>query len=86
MRVPVGERPLLKLKLAGEGDLERVAAVRENAPDARLMVDANEGWTPDTVEELGAALAASGVCLIEQPLPAAQDAVLADLGISENEI
>ena len=37
-------RPLLKLKLAGEGDLDRVAAVRRGSPNARIIVDANEGW------------------------------------------
>jgi L-Ala-D/L-Glu epimerase len=73
------DRPLLKLKLAGEGDLERVAAVREAAPDARLIVDANEGWRPEQVEPFSAALAGLGVDLIEQPLPAAEDALLAEL-------
>jgi len=77
-RVHAG-RPLLKVKLAGDGDLERLAAVRQNAPDAQLIVDANEGWSPDVVEEFAAALAAHGVSLIEQPLPAGQDAMLADL-------
>jgi L-alanine-DL-glutamate epimerase-like enolase superfamily enzyme len=72
-------RPLIKLKLAGEGDLERVAAVRENAPDARLIVDANEGWTPDMVEPFSAALAELGVEMIEQPLPADADEALARL-------
>ena len=73
------DRPLLKVKLAGDGDLERIAAVRENAPDPQLIVDANEGWSPDVVEEFAAALAAHGVSLIEQPLPAGQDAMLAGL-------
>lgn len=71
--------PLMKLKLAGQGDLERVAAVRENAPDARLIVDANEGWSADQVEPFSAALAELGVVMIEQPLPAADDALLADV-------
>ncbi|MEM7226494.1 MAG: N-acetyl-D-Glu racemase DgcA [Pseudomonadota bacterium] len=69
-------RPLLKLKLAGPDDLARVAAVRENAPDARLIVDANEGWTRATAEGLIPALAELGVELIEQPLPAGADAGL----------
>ncbi len=43
------DRTLLKLKLGGDGDLDRVAAVRRGAPDARLIVDANEAWTPDMV-------------------------------------
>src|SRR3546814_3359519 len=47
-------RPLMKLKLTGAGDLDRVAAVRENAPDARLIVDANEAWSPAMVEDFGA--------------------------------
>jgi len=72
-------RPLFKLKLTGEGDLERVAAVRDAAPDARLIVDANEGWSPAMVEPFSEKLAALGVAMIEQPLPAAEDALLAEL-------
>ena len=70
-------RPLLKVKLGGEGDLERVAAVRENAPAARLIVDANEGWTEEEVEPFCAGLAGLGVALVEQPLPAGKDGMLA---------
>ncbi|MBV8888462.1 MAG: dipeptide epimerase [Alphaproteobacteria bacterium] len=73
------ERPLLKLKLTGAGDLDRVRAVREGAPQAKLIVDANEGWTGMQYAELAPALAALGVALIEQPLPAAADAALAEL-------
>jgi len=70
-------RPLLKLKLAGDGaDLERVAAVRAGAPASRLIVDANEGWRPDDLARLPAALATLGVEMIEQPLPAGQDEAL----------
>lgn len=72
-------RPLMKLKLTGEGDLERVAAVRDNAPDARLIVDANEGWSVDMVEPFSAKLKELGVEMIEQPLPADEDAPLADV-------
>jgi len=72
-------RPLLKLKLTGDGDIERVAAVRRNAPRARLIVDANEGWTPRHFTELAPKLAEFGVELIEQPLPANADAALVDL-------
>ena len=75
-------RPLFKLKLTGEGDLERVAAVREAAPEARLIVDANEGWSLDMVEPFSAALARLGVEMIEQPLPAAEDGVLGDVSHS----
>lgn len=69
-------RPLIKLKLAGDGDLDRVAAVRRNAPNARLIVDANEGWAPHQVAHLAAALARLGVEMVEQPLPAGHDAIL----------
>ncbi|MDZ5646145.1 N-acetyl-D-Glu racemase DgcA [Nitrospirillum sp. BR 11828] len=70
--------PLLKLKLTGEGDLERVAAVRENAPLSRLMVDANEGWSLDQLDHYAPRLAALGVELLEQPLSAGRDAELTD--------
>ena len=76
-RVHAG-RPLLKLKLAGDGaDEARVAAVRDAAPDARLIVDANEGARPAQVQALCAAMARLGVAMIEQPLPAGEDAALA---------
>ena len=65
--------PLLKLKLAGEGDAERVAAVRRGAPDARLIVDANEAWTDRDVAREAAALLPFGVELIEQPVRAGED-------------
>ncbi len=72
-------RPLLKLKLGGEGDLERVRAVREAVPEARLIVDANEAWTPGMVLEWSAGLASLGVELIEQPLHAGRDRALEGL-------
>lgn len=72
-------RPLLKLKLSGPDDLARVEAVRENAPQARLIVDANEGWSLDDFVELAPRLAVLGVDLIEQPLPAGKDAALAGM-------
>ncbi|HEY6633630.1 MAG TPA: N-acetyl-D-Glu racemase DgcA [Rhizobiaceae bacterium] len=70
-------RPLLKVKIGGEGDIERIRAVREAAPRSRLILDANEGWTDANVEENLAAAARLGVSLVEQPLPAGQDAILA---------
>ena len=73
-------RPLLKLKLGGPDDLERVRQVRVAAPDAELIVDANEAWTPVTYSEHASELARMGVKLLEQPLPAGQDAALASLG------
>jgi len=69
--------PLLKVKLGRSGDDERIAAVRRAAPKAELIVDANEGWTPDNLAGNLAACAAAGVTLIEQPLPEANDALLA---------
>jgi len=73
------DRPLLKLKLSGPGDLDRVQAVHENAPRARLIVDANEAWTAEIYSALAPQLGSLGVELIEQPLPAGADAPLAGL-------
>jgi L-alanine-DL-glutamate epimerase-like enolase superfamily enzyme len=75
-RAVAGRYPLLKLKLAGEGDGERVAAVRRGAPDARLVVDANEAWTDRDVAAEAAALLPFGVELIEQPVKAGEDHLL----------
>jgi L-alanine-DL-glutamate epimerase-like enolase superfamily enzyme len=71
------DRPLLKLKLSGDGDIERVWAVRRSAPQSRLIVDANEGWSERHLTEVMPALAEFGVELIEQPLPAGADDALA---------
>jgi L-alanine-DL-glutamate epimerase-like enolase superfamily enzyme len=71
--------PLLKLKLGGAGDAERLAAVREAVPHARLIADANEAWQPHETESLLAVAAATGVELVEQPLPAGHDALLAHI-------
>jgi L-alanine-DL-glutamate epimerase-like enolase superfamily enzyme len=72
-------RPLLKIKLGGDGDGERIAAVRSQAPESELIVDANEAWTPVNLEQNLAACAAAGVTLVEQPLPAGQDDLLAHI-------
>jgi len=70
-------RPLLKVKIGGgDGDIERVRAVRQAAPASRLILDANEGWTPDTIVANLAAAAELGVALVEQPLPAGKDGLL----------
>ena len=71
------ERPLLKIKLAGEGDPARLRAVRAAAPEATLIVDANEAWRPEDLAQHFAACVESGVALVEQPLPADDDAALA---------
>jgi L-alanine-DL-glutamate epimerase-like enolase superfamily enzyme len=73
-------RPLLKLKLAGPGDLERVKAVHQAAPAAALIVDANEGWSIEDYKTLAPRLRLLGVKLIEQPLPADDDMAL--LGVT----
>jgi L-alanine-DL-glutamate epimerase-like enolase superfamily enzyme len=70
-------RPLLKLKIGGGDDLDRIAAVRAAAPGARLIVDANEGLDFDTLRRMGSDLARLGVVLVEQPLPTGQDEALA---------
>ncbi len=71
--------PLLKIKLGGDGDLDRVAAVRAGAPDARLIVDANEAWSADDYLRLLPDLQTLGVEMIEQPLPSSDDEALAEL-------
>jgi len=73
-------RPLLKTKLGGgPEDVARIEAVRAGAPTARIVVDANEGWTPALYVELAPVLARLGVEMVEQPLPAGDDAALRDV-------
>jgi L-alanine-DL-glutamate epimerase-like enolase superfamily enzyme len=72
-------RPVLKLKLGTHNDLERLMAVRNAAPNAKLVIDANEGWTPDDYHMLLDHLVTLGIALIEQPFPAGQDACLTEL-------
>jgi L-Ala-D/L-Glu epimerase len=69
-------RPLLKIKLGGDGDGERIAAVRRAAPNSELIIDANEAWTPSNLEQNLAACAAAGVTMVEQPLPTDWDEML----------
>jgi L-alanine-DL-glutamate epimerase-like enolase superfamily enzyme len=73
------DRPLLKIKLAGDGDEARLAAVREGAPHATLIVDANEAWSEETLVARVGACARFGVALVEQPLPAGHDEMLAGI-------
>ncbi|MEE9315334.1 MAG: N-acetyl-D-Glu racemase DgcA [Rhizobiaceae bacterium] len=69
-------RPLLKIKLGGEGDMARLEAVREGAPNTDIIIDANEGWDVETYQELAPVLVRLGVKLVEQPLPAGDDDAL----------
>jgi L-alanine-DL-glutamate epimerase-like enolase superfamily enzyme len=72
--------PILKLKLGGdEPDLARVKATREAAPSSRLIIDANESWSPEHYRKIVPALKELGVELIEQPFPADADEVLESL-------
>jgi L-alanine-DL-glutamate epimerase-like enolase superfamily enzyme len=69
--------PILKLKLCGDdSDLARVEAVRAAAPNARLLIDANESWSPRHYRNTVSALKELGVALIEQPFPADADEIL----------
>ncbi|MBZ4418914.1 N-acetyl-D-Glu racemase DgcA [Myxococcus sp. RHSTA-1-4] len=70
-------RPLLKVKLGrGVEDIERLRAIRAGAPASRLIVDANEGWTPEALPALLDTCAELGVVMVEQPLPAGNDGAL----------
>ena len=72
-------RPLLKIKLGTSDDMARLEAVRRGAPQARIIVDANEGWTADIYADLAPHLVRLGVALVEQPLPADADDILAEI-------
>ncbi|MBX2881465.1 MAG: hypothetical protein KTR32_16085, partial [Granulosicoccus sp.] len=72
-------RPVLKLKLGGQGDIERLQAVRAGAPATTIVVDANEGWSASEYQALALVLIKLGVTMVEQPLPAAADDFLSEL-------
>ncbi|WP_256750392.1 N-acetyl-D-Glu racemase DgcA [Mesorhizobium sp. Mes31] len=69
-------RPLLKVKIGGDNDIARIHAVRQAAPDSRIILDANEGWTDDNIVANLAFAAEQGIALVEQPLPAGHDGIL----------
>jgi len=69
-------RPLLKIKLGTPDDMPRLEAVRRGAPGARIIVDANEGWSAAVYADLAPHLQRLGVALVEQPLPAGEDEAL----------
>lgn len=72
-------RPILKIKLTGDGDLERLIEIRKNAPQSRLVIDANEAWTPEHYQRYVPEFKQLGVEMIEQPFPADNDSVLKTL-------
>lgn len=72
-------RPLLKIKLGTPDDMARLEAVRRGAPNARIIVDANEGWNAEVYGELAPHLIRLGVQMVEQPLPAGADDMLAEI-------
>jgi L-alanine-DL-glutamate epimerase-like enolase superfamily enzyme len=72
-------RPILKIKLGTPDDMPRLEAVRSGAPRSRIIIDANEGWTPEVYTDLAPHLLRLGVELVEQPLPAGKDDMLAEI-------
>ena len=72
-------RPVLKIKLGTPDDMPRLEAVRQGAPKSRILIDANEGWTPEVYTDLAPHLVRLGVALVEQPLPAGADDMLAEI-------
>ena len=72
-------RPLLKVKLGTPDDMARLEAVRRGAPHSRIIVDANEGWSAEVYADLAPHLIRLGVQMVEQPLPAGADDMLAEI-------
>ena len=72
-------RPLLKVKMGTADDTSRIRAVRAAAPDAGIILDANEGWTEENLARHLAAATEARISLIEQPLPAGRDSALAGI-------
>lgn len=72
-------RPVLKIKLGTPDDMPRLEAVRQAAPNPTIIIDANEGWTPEVYMDLAPHLLRLGVALVEQPLPAGADGMLAEI-------
>jgi L-alanine-DL-glutamate epimerase-like enolase superfamily enzyme len=69
-------RPMLKLKIGNADDLAAVEAVRGAAPKARLVVDANEALSLEDLRRIAPDFVKLGVLVVEQPLPAGEDAAL----------
>lgn len=70
------DRPVLKIKLGTPDDMPRLEAVRAGAPGAKIIVDANEGWSAEVYADLAPHLVRLDVELVEQPLPAGEDDAL----------
>ncbi|WP_293682355.1 N-acetyl-D-Glu racemase DgcA [uncultured Phenylobacterium sp.] len=75
----VAGAPLLKVKLDADDPAARLAAVSQGAPDARLILDPNEGWTLAILTAMSGPIGRANVAMVEQPLPSEADAVLAGL-------
>lgn len=72
------DAPLIKVKLNRDRVITRMAAVRDAAPSARLIIDPNESWDLELLQGVASSLADLGVEMIEQPLPASEDSALTD--------
>jgi L-alanine-DL-glutamate epimerase-like enolase superfamily enzyme len=72
-------RPVLKIKLGTPDDMPRLEAVRAGAPKSVIIIDANEGWTPEVYADLAPHLVRLGVALVEQPFAADADGMLAEI-------
>ena len=72
-------RPLLKIKLGTPDDMARLEAVRAGAPKSEIIVDANEGWSAEVYSDLAPHLLRLGVSMVEQPMPAGADEMLAEI-------
>ncbi len=72
------ELSLFKVKLGNDRPVERIAAIRSARPDARLVIDVNQGWSFEELKEYAAPLQQLGVLMIEQPLPRGADSELED--------
>ncbi|UTW54770.1 N-acetyl-D-Glu racemase DgcA [Kordiimonas sp. SCSIO 12610] len=71
--------PVLKLKLDNSLVSERVQAARSGAPNSKIIIDANESWTPDSLNKNLSMLADMKISMLEQPLPANKDETLINL-------
>jgi len=74
--VELAGAPVIKVKVDGGEDMERIAAVHEAVPDAELVIDANEAWSPEQLRAWLPVLPELGVTVLEQPLSADDDSAL----------